>query len=241
MLCALLLTGCANSETYLATPPDYRRVGVISVVGSEFTYRHIGTTAFTNGERTVPVPQWGLDQFITQTIEADLRSRYSFVPTEFDAEAFRGFGDVGFSAFTALQHVEEAVRDHARPKGLDAYLVVIKKESGDQITNSNQTFVGLGLLDRNLFGSRTDALYASFEIYIVDGHANRVVSHVQGAPYEKTIITRVAHLPFRIVDAGFWSDQPNGPRPEQEERIKRSVQDLLAEGINGGLVTLGLR
>jgi hypothetical protein len=240
-LLALALASCANSQTYLAKPPaEYRRVGIVSVVGSEFTFKHVGTTAFTNEAKTVLVPQWGLDRFIAETLGERLKSRYTIEPTEFPADRFRQLDSTSFGAFTILQSVGDAVREHVQPAGLDAYIVVIKADRGDEISNTNQALIGVGLLDRTVLSRRADALYTAFDIYIVDGRTYRVVSHAAGARYEKTILTQVAQMPFRIVDADLWRDSPDAMTPEQTARIKVILQELLKSGIDGALAVLAL-
>jgi hypothetical protein len=171
-----------------------------------------------------------------------LAPKYVIVETHFPAEKFRALDSGGLSGpFEIMHSVPEAVRDYVQPKDLDAYLVVLTYHTGDQITNTNQALSGLGVLDRNFITRRRQAVFAAFQIFIVDGRTLRVVSHGEGGQYIRTITgSRSARLPYEMLEGASMSNSPEALSPEEAMRLKAALQRLLAPSIDGALTALHL-
>lgn len=154
-LCLLagLLSGCASApQAGAELTANYKNVGIISVVGSDFSRLHVGFTVFGNEFEEKNIANWQLDKEYelqlgaavveklgAQIVRASSRSADFARLNEFEA-----FGAANWEA------IEGASKKYCAESGADALVVAGRWRTGDFFRKTNQSVKGVGIYTHRL-------------------------------------------------------------------------------------------
>jgi hypothetical protein len=158
---------------------------VISGYPSTYYVNVIGTTAFTNHNKTFD----GLDLSINDVILNNFKTKardnkyitYSGEKT-FDFTKGNWYSGKGFSLNKSISELKEI-----NAKYNSRYLLLIGAESmGDSVFFTNQFFSGYGITRRYLYGQPKTVLYTAMKMSLIDAKTYKVVQTV----------TTLQHIPM---------------------------------------------
>lgn len=200
-----------------------KSVGIISAIGDTITKQHVGVVVFGNKTETEAIDSWQVDEFVIAEISAQLTGLYEIKPVTYAKTDFLPgprelFADSDVNAEASIKHVTPA--PGAEP---DAYIVVTKTYVADDIGRTNQLLFGLGFYDRS---DGTQAVYAAYEVSVVDGHTLKHLTRLYPRNFLNPDYDRVVHL---VIGNG-WGDNFT-MTPEQRDGVREIVKQILRGGI----------
>ena len=233
----LLLAGCAGQPAPPQNLAAIKTVGVISLLGDQFTVSNAGWTPLGNDTSVGAVPGWNIDQRIANDVAALLGQRFSVSPMTYDPASFgRGivvdYGRVLVSLPDGSKRTLHQVLG-AQSGQLDAVLLVTP--AGAQ-TGSGFVARGLGLLRSRSFFQRTD-VHALYRVTVVRTRDDTVIADTY-AP----ALPDCGDLagPCRAVSPTLWSDDFARLTPAQIQTLQNTVEPLIDASLPVALQRLGL-
>jgi hypothetical protein len=202
-----------------------KRVAVLSRLGDTFHASWVGITVFNNKFFDVPVPEWGIDPYVEQTVHDDLAALSQFSAEPLDVTGldlptlYHKHG-----AVTHSQEVVEVMLGQARKQGADALLIVDLSRWPD--TYRFHGF-GFGAFRRTLVSK--GCIYTSFLMTLFRVDSGKSVGGVAEPPCEIS-----ATDSFQIKDA--WDQYT----PEEQTAFESSVKQKIRETLATNLTQLGL-
>ena len=221
----LLAGGCTGfglgppSPEASKTIEKARTIGVISAVGHKFALQKIGITVFGNELNEVPIDSWGIDNAVANKISALLGKRFTVKRISYAS------GDLDAAA-------PDVIRKIAGSQKCDLYIVVTR--SAVPFGSSNQTIVGLGMIEyAGAVNPDNVNLYAVMAIHVYDGHTfERVHWHRIGVEIGASLTGKVINAPYRKLDRTWW---PATLQAVHNEKLKAATRALVEEGLTMGL------
>jgi hypothetical protein len=233
----LLLAACAITPSKIE-PTSLGRiktVGVISAVGDSLSYKEIAIMVFGNDLVEQPAAEYGIDPYVIGEVTKELSGHYRVQPVTYDVGDFlpnkvtvansQGMFDDG-------DPIGTVIRNKVKPNDLDAYVVVLKADSG--VFNTNQSVRGFGLIRRAMAFYHMYWAHATYYVAVIDGHTGKVLSGAGAADR--------AH-PFSLFDgpyvAGPYKDADETYWPDDLKNIPPAKVKLLADTLDA-LVTASM-
>ena len=250
LLVCLLLFGTLPACTVQPVPAqklaDVKTIAVVSALGDEITFQHVGFTVFTNDRQTSHV-DWKLDDFATQEIAAMLAGRFEVRTVNYDRAKFREHSDQGLWGEWASSNA--LLKQTAKSGEVDAYCIVRTRNWPDAIARSNQEISGIGLYSRGgLFASGLIvASYASYQIEIIDGRTFATIAAVPGTlprpapvgiPFS-SLGPSIDTLPFKDSTVP-WAARLEAMPHEQQEQLHQALLKLLDDSLRYTLTKMAL-
>ena len=179
-----LLAACTMQPLPLEKAADYKRVGILSAMGQEFSKKTVGVLVFGNDYEKVQV-DFGADGILTRRLSQALSTRYEVVDLSRYRSAFIEAPKMwpGHALIPSDDDptVAKVVHRLMGAEALDAYIIVTP--SGTSVGQTNQSVWGLGLLKRDMpFGSSVYKFHAAYIVSVVDGTTPSLVADMRALP-----------------------------------------------------------
>ena len=144
------------------------QIGVIPAIGDTFVMEHIGLTVFGNELTEVPIESWGLADLVVARARAAAPGK-SVKRILYARDAFEPFYHPPRELFRDASHdLVDVVRRVAGNANCERYLVVTRFTG--QVSGTNQTATGIGLLTNWASGTfRNAQLFSFIGIVVYDG------------------------------------------------------------------------
>jgi hypothetical protein len=169
-----------------------KKVGVVSLAAHELNRQYTGFTVFGNERETHDISSWRVDDEYESQMQAALTSLGPYQVVRLGSQRKELFGVYELSgadklALRALNlpAVEDRLKAIAGKEGLDAIVMVVKRDADDFLAGSNQRLRGAGLYARGA-GERTtiSVMHLLASVILIDGRtgqplANRMLSRTQ--------------------------------------------------------------
>jgi hypothetical protein len=234
------LAACAAQPIAPGKLTGIRTVGIVSLVGDEVEFKNVGFTVFGNTFKKIKLPELRLDDFIVERLTKLLAGRYeirqvTYDPKSFPQDVIWDRSDPG--PLSDAKPGGEVIRSHVSPRGLDAYIAVVKYATG--IAMSNQAVEGVGIFrGSGLFSSDVWA-HALYQVVVYDGKSyepiGAMLAQMPGLGFAPAI-----HGPSKEVDETYWSDSPDSLSAEQKELLRKAFEDLIDRSLSETLRRLKL-
>lgn len=219
LLAAPFIGGAASARDL----PPIKTVGIVSDVGDKIRLQHIGFMVFSNKLTVGEFPDWQMDAYIQNAIEAGLKDRYEFRAVDFPKGAIAPeLGGLQFSGPSPKKNM----RQHAKPadgEPIDAYLVVWPHRR--DVYPTNQQVEGLGLLTQ---GDKA-RLYIALIVTLLDGRTFEEID---------TCGARVRDVSMWSPDASYMNEAPDlnvesfeAMTPEQKQALEQGLKSMVSDGL----------
>lgn len=123
-----VMAGCATAPEHVSAEAGkrIRKVGIVSLIGDEFTRSYVGMTVFGNEYHRRDIVEWGLDREYETQLANAVRElpAMTAVTANIDRPAFAKL-DIRSNP-PAWEGIEQAVTQHCAANGLDGILVLAK-------------------------------------------------------------------------------------------------------------------
>jgi hypothetical protein len=207
-----------------------QRVAVLVHLGDTFHVFWLGLTVFNNKAFDVPVPQWGIDPFVLQTIQAEFKSQGRFTAEQLDVSGL----DLPTLyakryAIAGSKEVIAALLAQAKQQGVDALLIVDMYKWTELHRFQGP---GFGVISHTLYpkGHPHGCVYTSFmsSLFRVDS-GKRLQWAAQPEPCEIS-----ARDQFELKDSWDLYTQ------EEQAAFEATVKDRVRENLQSQLTDLSL-
>ena len=215
------IASAASTDEY----NNIHTVAVISRVGGTFHFQQLGLTIFSNSDKTIQIPGWGInDKFVSMTTEA-LSSRFTVIPSG-PPDDISGIAD--------LRPLIQALPPE---KIADAYVVIA--ESKRQVPMRTFYESGLGIFRQEmLFGRHFDLLHADYVVGVLDGKTFKQIDYGSSQMKDGGILGIFpAELPS---DESNWADDPDTLTDVQKQAIQLQLSQLIEKSLPHALASANL-
>jgi hypothetical protein len=206
-----------------------RAVTIISVIGDQLELKHRSAGRFNNSDKTAPIGDWLLDDYVLRTARATLSQRFNIVETTANLSALEKIRLIGTDNKVRTSFPELPQRDD-----IDAYILFVKYPT----TFFENAFykdvaAGVGILDDNRM-IHTTQIYAYFAVLIVDAWTRELIR-------EAIAVTspRYSDPQTKIVDSSLWAADAQALSPKREP-VLQLFKDVLADSVDETLLRIGL-
>jgi hypothetical protein len=242
--------GCAGSRSVrMQIPPD-ARIGILNLLEPQMTHVDVGSLRFDSFTKVYNV-DWNIPDYISRTIENDLKARgnYTFIPLAINAPA-------GWKQSTAAQilsavnawmpgDLKAFLSQAAGENRLDVIIAVISYDTGTwqqdacfEIASNAVATKGYGLYTRTT---------------VLSGFSNLLpVGHNKATPYANIIVAIFQPQPVNLATYG-WAPCSKSPLPDFPwagdiqflspaviQQLRPQVERLGAEAARTALANAGL-
>jgi hypothetical protein len=230
---SLLLLSAGVAVKVAAAPAGAAvpRIGIVSAIGDKLYLRKIGITAFGNETQELVVDSWRLDDLMTAKIRTALTGRFDVRPVTYQRSPFASLAER--NELFSQERRPELVRTGVSPQGLDGYLVITK--SWSNYDNTNQSLLGLGIVERSTLLEPQFHAYANYALAMVDGRNSKITEESKAFLPPKSL-TEVGGI-TRKVDKSFW---PASPDAVANQRLKGALAELIDKSLPCGLQRMRL-
>jgi hypothetical protein len=224
---------CATANA--ADTDEYNNIhtiAVISRVGDTFNFKEVGGTVFSNSDKSIQVPDWGIDDKIASLATEVLSSRFTVLSVRPSASS-----PVGMSGLSATPDVMMLIHSLPPETKADAYVVI--GQWTRQIPTTNQSLSGLGLYRQGkIFGGHNDWLHADYAVSVIDGKTLKQIDYgtarMNDGGYWNSLPA------FVPTDEANWADTPDTLSDSQKQAIKTQLFQLLEKSLPHALVSANL-
>jgi len=214
--------------------PNIKTVAVVSTIGDQFEFRHLGFSIFSNSDQKISIADWNLDDEIEAFARKALKDRFTVKDISFDRAALRGA-----SLVDAQHHYNPSFPGLSASPDVDAFIVFVKHPI-ELLSAGAATYEGAGVGMWN-HGSWVDAeavnqIYAHYAVVLIDAHTLKPLATAIGTASPKYAAPR----PRKDVDKSLWTDKALSIPPNQREEVHRALIDLLPDGVEETLLRMDL-
>lgn len=204
-------------------------IGVVSAIGDTFFLRKIGITVFGNGQGSVPVESWHIDDIVASKISAFLSKGWTVRRINYPKGAFASLDGQHALFYNYDDDLQGIVRKVTSSTRCDHYAVVVKGSSNFGTTN--QSIYGLGIVEATSILGASDYIHALFAIRIYDGRTFAVLGQ-RGASVEKWNLLSDfkgpgIRGPYRAVDNSLWPQSDAAQSTKLRDGIRSLVEQAL--------------
>jgi len=235
---ALWLSACATPQA--KAPPEtienIRTIGVSSALGHDFNYISYGFTIFSNEKRMTTVPEWRWDESAIETLKSELSNRFSISTVEIDKEEILRAPKA--PAEKLAQKIYAAVRKPAQTS--DAYLIIVRGD--DRYLNESHYVEGFGVFrqDRVIRYVPQYAVYAVFDLLLIDGRSGQLLAASEGRVACPECIGPDSVAFRRIEGSSAWPADFISLLGQYRPQLEKAQADLIADSISWTLKKMGL-
>jgi hypothetical protein len=204
-------------------------IGIVSAIGDTFFLRKIGITVFGNGQSSVPVESWHIDDIVVSKISAFLSKGWTVRRINYPKGAFASLDGQHALFYNYDDELQGIVRRVTSSTRCDHYAVVVK--GGSNFGTSNQSIYGLGIVEATSILGASDYIHALFTIRIYDGRTFAIRGQ-RGASIEKWNLLSDfkgpgIHGPYRAVDNSLWPQSGAAQSTKLRDGIRSLVEQAL--------------
>jgi hypothetical protein len=227
--CVLVWPAAARDLTTSDGRP-VRSIAVISRLGDGVNVMYVPTflPASEAKHGFVPIPDWKIDEHVEQRIGLALGGRFSVLPLSAGEVAGRG------TDIWNTDDVGENFRKIGPRAEVDAYVLVVTAVDADDIGNAPVPLFGLGFYHRTNMLVKIDAVYAVYDLMILDAKTGRELARQRGR------IDGLWNLASKRVDSKLYAGEGKMPSGEQLAGIRDEITALMDEGSDWTLKKLKL-
>ena len=243
LIVLLALAGGLAACMTPTVPPErasaIRSVALVSALGDEIHFQHVGLTVFTN-DLQVSKPGWQLDEYVTELLRARLGARYEIKPLVYDKNPI-----VASEPLTV-----RGVRETVQRGSADAIVLVSPTAWGDVIYRTNQSIGGIGVFTRGFINEyQSGHAYAAYQITIIDGKSLEVIASQRATiPASQSVGRILANRPGALTGytlphrpAAFArKDRLENMAEADRDRLRNLLRELIAESLEYTLKELRL-
>ena len=238
---------CVSSCAY--TPPLYPttmsdeerhtlgRIGVISLLGDEFTLQHVAGPLLKNRNNKSDVKDWNIDAYVIDTATRFLQKKgYEVVKVNYDAvQLFDVYTRASTQTDRKIRNIAPELLSAAQTQGIDSYVFFFRYLADDFIGQSGVPVAGYGLYHQQTRQGAYDlATYVAVEAD-VGSVAKRQI-------FASNYLTRSTRLkPF------FWFESYEEKtkdslllNDQHREELEKLIKDELGRTVDMLLGGLGL-
>lgn len=191
LLCSFVLAACSTQPVPPQNQMHYKRVGILSAMGDQFSTNAVGVTAFGNEQKTAKI-DFGFDDILTQQAKQLLSQRYEVVElTKYRNEFLNTEkywpGQQGMFA-PDRPGTQEVVRKLMGAEQLDAYIILTPASASVRGTNQGVGGIGIVKLQR-LMGSNEFLLHAAYIVSVIDGKDYNFSGDMRAVPVDESSFT----------------------------------------------------
>jgi hypothetical protein len=237
------LAGCSTGDPLtndlltqsIATGGQRKSVCAISGIGDTFSIQKVGVTVFGNALDMAPIDAWGIDDFVTGRIAAQLNQRFEVKRVAYPKGAFAPLDKPKSPFAEPKDDRKDIVRGIAGGKNCGFVVAVTK--SASQIGSSNQHVVGLGVVEAGgLLYPDNVWLFALSEIRVYDGQTFAVLGHKRSYTWQPSLGGEVIRGPSRKVGKAGWPASP--AQVASDARLKQATMELLDQSMGNMIAEL---
>src|SRR5437016_5807128 len=201
-LLAVNLSACATFETGETKLQAVKTVGMISAVGDDMSFVKAGLTGLNNPAQSLPIRSWGLDDLIVQQATAALSGRFQVQPLSYQRTAFAAIKDSPVAPVNLVRGdpFKKLLKTEVTPKGLDAYIVIIKAKSN--FGGGARKVEGIGFVSYGTLLASYSEIHVLYEIRVYDGKTFDVIEKMAAPPLDNGATVELTG-PSRLVDDSF--------------------------------------
>lgn len=240
----LLLAGCNSQPVSPGQLSGIKTIGVISLIGEEFSLTNRGITVFGNSVSQGSIADWNIDGRISDRVAAALEPRFDVKPVIFERSAFgRGIFFSGSHAFARMddgseRSINDALGD-SPAQHFDAYLVITK--TGTDVTptavGTSLEVGGLGLYHAHPPFVEYTQLHALYRISLVDGADDSLLGASDAILPNSC---REFTGPCRDVSPSLWTDTFEALTATQKQQLRAETEAIIDGSILPTLQALNL-
>jgi hypothetical protein len=179
----LLFAGCAGipGKPGADTVSRLKKVGVVSVAANELNRQYTGLTRFGNERETLDIASWKVDDDYEQQIASAIAKL-----GKFEAVRIPGAREALLPIYQAnslwdpnarWDAVEGIVKGLASRGGVDAVVIVLRRDSNDFLANTNQIIKGAGFYAKGVAShTAVSVLHLFGSVVLVDGATGRPIA-----------------------------------------------------------------
>jgi len=224
MSLAALPAAAADADEYA----NIHTVAVASGVGDAYVLYNKGLTIFDTTKEEVPIADWGIDQWLEDSLKQALSPRFVVKTASVDRALLARCDDL-----------DQCLAALPRRQDLDAYVIAIKREIMGP-GGSEYYLRGLGQLHSGgPFGLHFEEIYAAYEIVVVDARTGRYIdsgsARMPGGSLFSTNEPIVGDLP-----ASVWPGTAAQMSADQKALAKETVTRLVRDSFQHGLENANL-
>lgn len=215
-----VVTACGAPQIKESTLPVASRVGVVSLLGSEFQFRKRGLTVFHNKLEQFDVTDWRVDEFVATSLHDDLKHRFEMVAVDhhqydFSDGFIKGILEKEFDP----ERVERQIKAISDEYRLDALIIVSTYTAETAFAGYLD---GYGILYLKRFSDPVMGSYAVPKLYFVDCHSLRVV-----ARWGTISVKDIEGLPIHPTYTKYSADQKLTLKSWVEIALEKSLNKIV--------------
>ena len=222
--------GAAGPYAQRLSPQERHRiktVAVISAVGHSFLFQHVRETGFEwlgpPDSHLLEISDWALDPLVTTKVTTALAKSFAVKPIAFQPADFSSWN------YALLRKAAFNLNDDP---AIDAYVLILRDWTPDEIGYSNHALGGLGLYRRD--GRRAkSAVFASYRIVVVDALKGEIIASHAARLRDGT-------LPVIPSDPSLWPKTPNDLTDAQRATLAADETKLIDATLPRTLNEMGL-
>ncbi len=222
MLSLVAALGAISSSHAAADYSGIKSIAIISAIGDELTISSLGGTIFSRSQNTIAINSWLVDDLISKRSAELLQPRFAIIPLSDERQKF-----LQVTPNSSPGSLSGALKTLPKAEGVDAYVVILKS-SRKNWPWIGQDVTGLALSRNATLGApewyRAHTLYA---IYVFDARSLQQVDWRIAKSSDKYPLP----WPVMQADAALWPTDGRTLKPEQAERLKTMIADLLNDSL----------
>ncbi|MBV8978509.1 MAG: hypothetical protein JO261_03325 [Alphaproteobacteria bacterium] len=220
---ALILTSliAATATDTLASEADpysgIRSVAVISITGETLNFQTRGLTVLTDSEEEMPIPEWGIDKWMTASLTKALAARFQVKDANVDRAA------------VASCDFKRGCPDLAKPEGgVDAFIVVHKSEEPGPLRTTLMA-KGIGVFFTSIITSKYNpTIHVDYVIDVVDAKTGKVLASGRN------------NTPALFMLTNDWPNKWQELSPQQQQIVKEIITDMIEKSLPTALANAKL-
>ena len=196
-------------------------IGVIPVIGDQFSVQNIGLTVFGNEYKEIKVDNWGLDELVVERVRAAagsglatrgiLHAKPDFVALEPGLLRLSSQND---------EKLADALSQVVGPVRCQRYVVVFR--SSHQWVG-NQSVYGVGVVNHGRPIADNTTLHVVLRIFVHDGQSFAVLKSAEGTTGGNILLSGP---PQKRLGAAMW---PETAEAANNPAMRKAARELLAE------------
>ena len=208
----------------------YRNVAVVSALGDDFLFHHLGGTIFSQNEYVVPEPDWHIDSLVEDRARMALSRHFTVVEPNVDRSQFRNaslLDDAGKPApsFPGLKQGPD----------IDLYVVFVKlKQTAAGVIDTR----GVGVFNHTPVTGEPDRtfVFAHYAVVAIDARTMKVLeAHSAVASPEHAV-----SAPHQDVAASDWPETAAELTPQRTTVIRSALSDIVDDTVDETLLQMDL-
>ena len=232
------MVACVTTQTKVPqeTLANIRTIGIAAALGDEFSFVSYGMTIMSNDRRKTFVPEWHWDRLALQKMQTGLSGKFSVSTVETDKESLLRVAKTPYE--TLAQQAFTAITKPMQPP--DAYLVILRGNERD--LSGSRTVDGIGAFreDRVIRYVPQYAVYAIFDLLLIDAKSGRLLAASEGRIGCPECIAADSVAIRRIEGSSQWPADFPSLFAQYRDQLRDAEAGLIGDSISWTLKQMGL-